>query len=229
MARVRLVVRGVDHCGAVGLEPVAKRETGMVHIACSDAGAAGIEAALPQIVKAQGGAELAETDGEVRVLHLPGHGCLEPLADTFRRVDVPLVPGCEEGREEGKALDVVPVGMRDEQMTADRAGRRRDQVAAQLMGAGAAVQDDERAVRGADLDARGIAAVPQGRRTGLGDRASRAPEADPHAGERSRERHVWSSAGEDVKAGTSGACGFYEGLSIRGCAVRLDSDRSRKP
>ena len=65
-------------------------------------------------------------------------------------------------------------------VTADRALTGGHQRLAELARAGAAVQDDQRAIVGADFHARGVAAVAQCGGTGRGDGAARPPETDPH-------------------------------------------------
>src|SRR5206468_4248175 len=54
----------------------------------------------------------------------------------------------------------------------------------ELAGAGAAVEDDQRAVGRPHLRARGVAAVPRGALAGRGDRPTRTPESYVHAAPR---------------------------------------------
>jgi len=68
------------------------------------------------------------------------------------------------------------MGVREEQVRADRALRRERQP--ELPRAGAAVEDQERAVVGDRVDARGVAAEADGVRSGGGYGATRPPEAD---------------------------------------------------
>src|SRR5207302_4476484 len=82
----------------------------------------------------------------------------------------------EVGPEEGKALDVDPVGVADQEVGADRPR----QLVAELADARAAVDDDQLAGRGADLDAGGVPAVAQGVAAGRRAGASRPPELHPH-------------------------------------------------
>jgi len=84
--------------------------------------------------------------------------------------------GHEGRQEERQSLDVIGVGMADEQVRPGRASaRQRD---AELSRAGAAIEDEERAVVGACLDARRVPAVASGLRTGCRDRSPDPPEAD---------------------------------------------------
>jgi len=84
--------------------------------------------------------------------------------------------GHEGRQEERQSLDVVGVGMADEEVRSRRAAaRQRD---AELPRAGAAIEDEERAVVGARLDTGCVPAVASGLRTGRGDRSPDPPEAD---------------------------------------------------
>jgi hypothetical protein len=84
--------------------------------------------------------------------------------------------GEERGQEEREALDVIRVGVADEQVRADRTGPRESDP--ELARPGAAVEDEQRAVVGARLDARRVAAVASGLGTRRGDGPPDAPEAD---------------------------------------------------
>ena len=151
----------------------------MIEILGDHPHAAEREAALDEIVIADGGAELLQGDGKVGVLHLPGQRSLQLLSQAARSVDVPFVARAEKGGEERKSLDVVPVRVRDEEMSAQRqpAGFQR---LPQPVGPGAAVQNDERSIRRAHFDARRVAAIAERGRPRLGQRSSRAPESDQH-------------------------------------------------
>jgi hypothetical protein len=82
----------------------------------------------------------------------------------------------ERRQEERQSLDVVGVGVADEQVRARRAAaRQRD---AELPRTGAAIEDEERPVVGACLDTRRVPAVASGLRTGRGDRSADPPEAN---------------------------------------------------
>ena len=82
----------------------------------------------------------------------------------------------DEASEEAQALDVIHVQVRQQDV----------EPAWLLVGIahaahpGARVEHHDRAVAALDLGARGIAAVAHRVRTGAGDRAARAPQADPH-------------------------------------------------
>jgi hypothetical protein len=152
----------------------------VVQVLRLDQDAAHAEEPLLELGEVDARAQVPQLHGEVRVLHLPGHRLLEALLEPERRVHVQLGAGNERGHEERKALDVVPVGVADEEVQPQRLGHRLHQVQAQLAGAGAAVEDDDGSVGGAKLHAGGVA--PEARRAiaGRGDRAARSPEPDVH-------------------------------------------------
>jgi hypothetical protein len=101
-----------------------------------------------------------------------------PLA----REDVDAVAGAIERREERQALDVVPVGVADEDRGLALAVLERllHEGLAEVADAGARVDDDRRAALRTHLDARRVPAVPVGGSSWDGDRASNSPEPDLH-------------------------------------------------
>ena len=99
--------------------------------------------------------------------------------------------GLEEGREEREPLDVIPVGVGDEEMAAHRPRAGPHERLSQAVGPGAAVEHDERAVRGPDLDTGRVPAIAQRSRTGLRQGAARPPEPNSHAVLRSISRLPW--------------------------------------
>ena len=178
--RMRLVVGGVDDGRAVGLDAVAQRQRRVVHVVGADAHVVDLERALGQVVVAHPGGELLECDGEVGVLHLAGQRVADRRPHAARAIDVPLELGVEQRCQEGQTLDVVPVGVADEDVAAPRATGFCQQRLAQRVGTGAAIEQDQHATATAHLDAGRVAAVAQGLRPRLRNRPSRAPEADFH-------------------------------------------------
>src|SRR5262249_43066041 len=138
------------------------------------------EETLLELGEVDAGAQIAQLHGKVRVLHLPRHRLFEALLKAERRVDVQLDAWNERGDEEGKALDVVPVRVADEQVQVDRRLQRLREMQAQLAGAGAAIEHDDGAVRRADLRAGRVAAEARGAFPGRGDRPTSPPEPDVH-------------------------------------------------
>ena len=62
----------------------------------------------------------APPKGEVGVLHLPRKRFAQRGAEAARHIDVPLVARPEKGSEEGQALDVIPVGVANQDMATHR-------------------------------------------------------------------------------------------------------------
>src|SRR4029077_16754739 len=180
MARVRLGIGSVDHRHATGFQAVTKRKPGVVLVTGGDLNGAEVKGAFDKVMVANRGAELAKCHREIRVLHLPGEGILQAPTQTLGRVDVPFVPLDEERREKGKALDVVPVRVSEQEMTAHGALARRYEASAQIMSTGAAVEDNQRPVCGAHLHTGGVAPVANRARARLCQRASRPPEPNTH-------------------------------------------------
>ena len=178
----RLVVGRVGDGRAVAGHAVGDRGRGVVQELRLDQHAADAEEPLVELREVDARAQVAHLDREVRVLHLAGHRLLEPALETDRRVDVQLGARQERGDEERKALDVIPVGVADEEVEPKGLGHRLDQMQAELAGAGAAIEDDHGAVGGPYLDARGVSPEARGVRPRRGDRSTRSPEANLHGG-----------------------------------------------
>ena len=93
-----------------------------------------------------------------------------------------------EGREEGQALDVVPVGVPDEYVGVDGlAFTLIEQGVAEPPQAGARVDDDE-AVADAQFGAGGVSPVARGQGPGGGNRTARSPEAQLQSDLAAREQ-----------------------------------------
>src|SRR5262245_34008202 len=181
MARVRLVIGSVDHRHTAYFQPVTQRKSGVVQVTGGDLNSAEVKGAFAKLVIADRGAELAKRYREIRVLHLPCEGILQALPQTLRRVDVKFVSLDEERRKKGKTLDVVPVRVSEQEMTAYGVLARRHQASAQIMSTGAAVQDYQRPIRSAHFHAGSVASVANRARPGLCQRAARPPESNAHS------------------------------------------------
>ena len=133
----------------------------MVEVLCSRAQTLDCKRALDKVVKANRRTQLLERDREIRVLHLTGQGCFQALAEPAGGIDIPFVPRNEQRRKEGQALDVIPMRMRYEQMTANRWFVVGHQPLAKLVGAGPTIKDDQGTVGCARLHARCVATVSE--------------------------------------------------------------------
>ena len=152
----------------------------MMQVLRSDVDVADLQRSLDQIMVVQRRTEFLERDREIRGLHLSGQRLAKRRADASRTVDVPLVTGNEERCKEGEALNVIPMGVTDQDVAVDRRRSACDQRLAEAVRSGAAIEHHERSARRSQLDARGISPVAHGTRAGLGDRAAGSPKANEH-------------------------------------------------
>src|SRR5215510_4400105 len=113
------------------------------------------EKAFFDFVVVNSACQVLQLDREVRILHLPGKGVLQTALECRGAVDVQLGAWYERRSEKRKALNVIPMGMADEQVNPLGAGSSQE-IETQRPDAGSAVQHDGSAVLGADLDARSI-------------------------------------------------------------------------
>jgi hypothetical protein len=139
-----------------------------------------VEGAFDKIVITNCSSELIRCDGKVSVLHLTGERFAQGLVETLGTVNVPLVARYEERGEERDPLNVIPVRVTDEDMTAQTASAARHQILAEGMCSSPAVNDDERSACRAHLNARCISSVTSRARSGLRNRTASAPELYPH-------------------------------------------------
>ena len=152
----------------------------MIQIARGDADTADVETAFAKVVELNAGAEALQIDREILIGHLSGERPLEVSPEAARGVDVPLGAGYEERSEEGEPLNMVPVGVADEEVAVHRAVGSRHELATKLIRTGAAVDDNPRSVVGHGLDARRVSAVADRRRARAGNRPACTPKGDPH-------------------------------------------------
>lgn len=178
--RMRLVVAAVRKADAVDLEAITQRERRVVQVARHDADVIDAERALDQIVVLDVRDELVQRDRKVGVLHLAGQRSAQALRQALGAVDVPGILAHEQWRKEGDSLNVVPVGVADQQVAVLAAALVRKHLLAQRMTAGAAIADHQRAGIRADLDARSIATVTGGSGSRLGNGAAGSPELNSH-------------------------------------------------
>ena len=177
-----LVIDCIDHSDAVGLDAIPERKCRMVQVLGDDAHARDRKLSLDEVVIPDGGVELLQRHREIRVLHLAGERRFELLPHAAWGVEIPLVAGDEQRREEGETLDVIPVRVSNEQVAAQRVLAGGQQRLPEAMGAGTAIQDDERSVRGSHLYAGGVSPVAQRRWAGFGHGPPSTPEPDVHPG-----------------------------------------------
>src|SRR4029450_4481507 len=134
------------------------------------------------------GVEGPKCDRKIIVGHLASEARFDLSAVATWGIDLPDVIRDEERRKERKALNVIPMGVTNEEMPMHRAGIGRHQFVPEPVGAGAAIEDNEGAIRGAHFHARGVAAIAQRCRPGLRDGSTGAPKANAHSKQSSGSR-----------------------------------------
>ena len=150
---VRLVIARIDHTRTVDLEAIAERQRRVVEVLGDDGRVLDRQLSFDEIVIVDVGTELIDRDREVRVLHLSGKRLGQGVAETPRAVDVPVVVGPEHRGEERKPLDVVPVGVADQQVSVDRLTfGPLAEIETQPVRTRTAVDDEQGSCIGADLD-----------------------------------------------------------------------------
>ena len=127
------------------------------------------------------GLEFGLANREIAVLQLHRHHLLDAIArDRIEgTMQAQHVTRYEVRHEEWQALNVVPMGVRNQYVGGQR--HLTQQGLRQRKDARARVQNDQFIGVSTHLDAGGIAAVTHGLRTGRGDGAANAPETDLHA------------------------------------------------
>ena len=125
---------------------------------------ADVEAHFLEFLDADVGRHFAQANREERAFHLAGQHDFQAVPRAFVAEDAQVVLRLIDGQKERQALDVVPVGMREQQSQVERlVVELGDQLAPQQPQSRAGVEDDDLAI-GADLDAGGVAAVMDGGR-----------------------------------------------------------------
>ncbi len=135
----------------------------MVHIQCSNLDVGDLEDALDEVVIADGCPKFFQSYREVSVLHLARKGLAQGRTEATGGVDVPFVAGHEEGVEERYTLDVVPMGMGDEDMAAQGMVAAFHERLAESVRPGAAIEDYNGARSRTNLNARRVASEANGR------------------------------------------------------------------
>src|SRR4030095_15655941 len=124
---MRLMIGGVDQRGAIRFQAIPECECGMIQILRGHADAPDLEHALCQIAEPDLGVEGPKCDRKIIVGHLASEARLDLSAVATWGIDLPDVIRDEERRKERKALNVIPMGVTNEEMTMQRAGVGRHQ------------------------------------------------------------------------------------------------------
>ena len=119
----RLVVGDVADDGAIAFDPIAQRQRRMVQILRPHHQIADLEGSLDQLVIGDSRAELVQGDRKIRVAHLTGKRLVQRTAKSSRPVHVPPATA-KERFEERQTLDVVPVGVPEDNRSRHRIAAR---------------------------------------------------------------------------------------------------------
>ena len=102
-----------------------------------------IEGAFDKIVIMNCGSELVRCYGKISVLHLTSERVAQGLVETLGTVDVPLIARHKKRGEEWDALNVIPMSVTDENMTAQAFGAGRYQILAESMSSSPTINDNK--------------------------------------------------------------------------------------
>jgi len=170
------VVGCVDGDGTVAADAVAGCASGVVEGEGRDGEIAEADAFGSDLYEGSGGVQEVELDGEVGADHLAVEDVAE-MVRAMRGVKREGVARGEQGREAEQALDVIPMEVGEEDVYGARDAGLCGEFAAELVDAGAAVEEDGVAVGNFDLDAGGVAAVAEVRCHGCWVGAAGSPDA----------------------------------------------------
>src|SRR6185436_18361135 len=137
---------------------------------------------LRQLLEVDAGLELLEGDGEDHGGHLVPNHPVDARLQGLGAPDSETVSLPEQGREEGNALDVVPVCVREKDVARNwLAIISLEEPTAELANPRSSVEDDQPAFVGAKFDAGGISAVPNRAGPGARDGAASPPKSERQA------------------------------------------------
>ena len=178
-------VRDVDDRRAVGGQPISRGDVRVVEARAGDLHVGDLELGrVGQLAKGDLRPGLGERNGKVGILGLRGEHRLQVEVVALARVDRELVAALVKRREVRQPLDVIPVGMTNEQVNVGAPGLTLGKFLAEFADAGPGVDDDARSRGRAHLDARSVAAIALGFRPGNRQRPTHAPESNFHDGRR---------------------------------------------
>src|SRR5688500_4877409 len=130
-----------------------------------------------ELTKLERGRELLERDREYHRRHLVADHAANTRRERLRAPDREPIPALKRGREKRYALDVIPVGVGQEDVTRDGCPVRvGDERGPELTNARAGIEQDKRARRRTHFDGGRVSAIPDRRWPGAGNGPARAPE-----------------------------------------------------
>src|SRR5262245_28814818 len=126
--RVGLMIGKIYNGCAISLEPVSYRQRRIVQVMSGEFYFVNFERAFDKIVIMNCRSELIRCYGKISVLHLTCERFAQGLVETLGTVDVPVIASHKKRGEERDALDVIPMRVTDEDMTAQALGAARHQL-----------------------------------------------------------------------------------------------------
>ena len=124
--------------------------------------------------------QILQLHGKVGILHLSCQRLFKTSLKAQRSVDIDFSSRQKSRREKREALDVVPMGMSDQNVDSRGCGRSAEKRKSEFADTGAAVEDKEVAVFALKLDAGCVAPIAGRSWPGGGNGASGPPEAYKH-------------------------------------------------
>ena len=109
-----LIVGDVADGAAVVVNPIAQAFAGVAQQLCLDADTVNLDAFFFQVAEIDPGGKLAQGDGEVDPVHLSRDELAHRGVALVRTKNLELISLHVQRGEEGDCVDVIPVGMRDE-------------------------------------------------------------------------------------------------------------------
>src|SRR5215475_8423025 len=141
MPGMRLVIRCINDRSTIGLNPVAKRQRGVIQVAGPDRGISDLKGSFYQLMVSDLCAELVQLYREVGILHLAFESVAQRLAHSHGGVHVPLIASRKQRSEERDAVDVVPMRMADKNVPLKSRRLSRKQMLPEPADASPAVND----------------------------------------------------------------------------------------
>src|SRR5665213_1317305 len=174
---IRLVIAKVQKGDAIGFDPIAKRDGGMIQKLGCDTHSAEILGAFAQIPVFNLRAKLAEFHRKVSELHLTRENFRQRTVGALRTADGEAVARNKQRGKKRETLNMIPVSMTQEDGRLQGLWTVRQKIPAQRARAGAAIEDKAGTGIGHCFYAGRIAAIAEGGRAWRGDGTASSPKA----------------------------------------------------
>ena len=173
------MIRQIRDPRPVRLDPVANRRSRVDDPGGGDGERLDAPRHWRDVVKLDTRGEIPDSDGKEWRRQVFRQPRPHVLGRRWRAPDVHFPARFEQWSEEAEALDVIHVQVGQEHVDRPAVARKRCPSTAHP---GAGVEDEDAPFSSVDLDAGGVAAVTDRLRTCARERATRAPDGDPHSG-----------------------------------------------